>query len=121
MSELKRFVLFTDKMIYEFNKHSGLYHYDNQKDVCVHGSQINLTLVEKTSDDILDLVEVGDLVEFENNIIYFISNSKAINKFYCGELGWLDFNDNEDIEDIVAIYKRKANGDYKRYEIGGKE
>lgn len=66
----------------------------------------------KTSDNILDLVEVGDLVGC-GRLIYTITD---IDKW-----GNLTLNFEDIIESgntaIMAIYKRQTNGDYRRYEV----
>ena len=67
--------------------------------------------VIKTSDNILDLVEVGDLVELKGNDMFYVT---SINSDY-----FMNNNDgvNRGSSHIVAIYKRQQNGDYKKYEV----
>ena len=75
------------------------------------GEEYNRTIydgdVYKTSDNILDLVEVGDLVETKQNGILEI----------IGENFYVRTGVNLYLIDITAIYKRQPNGDYKRYEV----
>lgn len=91
---------------------------------------IYINEVKKTSDNILDLVEVGDLVEIKDSPylhrvyeqIYKGLNNQVLSFIYMtihttGQ--YLLSEVNKDV--IISIYKRQSNGDYKRYEIGGKE
>ena len=84
--------------------------------------------IKKTSDNILDLVEVGDLLGVlpikngmldlngikEEIVMVTILKTSKINTIFSNRG---DIPKNE----ILAIYKRQSNGDYKRYEVGGKE
>lgn len=110
--ELKRYVLFNDKMIYKFNKESGLYHFDNNFNICISGSYVREDLVIKTSDNILDLVEIGDLVEQDfkgDNYIQRIDVESDLAKIKEDiECGYSNY--------YPCIYKRQPNGDYKRYQ-----
>lgn len=81
---------------------------------------IYINEVKKTSDNILDLVEVGDLVEINNmSGIYYvdsiITDEDCLRVFICDQKYgyWFEFNETE----VKAIYKRQTNGDYKRYEV----
>ena len=79
--------------------------------------------ITKTNDNILDLVEFGDLVEDKrqsiigNNapIVYTVLEndlkSTAMTVTNSHRLG------NIIKENIKSIYKRQPNGDYKRYEV----
>lgn len=79
-------------------------------------------LKRKTSDDILDLVEVNDLLELDNGweILRVLKINKE-NQPVCL------IRTSSNIEEytfkgyrkkhIKAIYKRQPNGDYKRYEV----
>lgn len=78
--------------------------------------------IKKTSDNILDLVDVGDLVEKDNdweilkvmrinkdgNMVCIVHTSSSIEEYEIKEYRK---------KFIVAIYKRQTNGDYKRYEV----
>jgi hypothetical protein len=69
--------------------------------------------VLKSSDNILDLVEVGDLVEY--HVFKEEYRTFKVDKVQEGVM--LSYNDYCRFEDITVIYKRQANGDYKRYEM----
>lgn len=91
-----------------------------------NNESIYINEVKKTSDNIFDLVDVGDLVEKDNdweilkvmrfnmdkNMVCLIHTSSNIEEYEINEYRK---------KFITAIYKRQTNGDYKRYEIGGKE
>ena len=116
--ELKRYVLLENNEIFDLfiqsilgeGKREGSGYMGYQLKI---GSQFVTTQfgnVLKTSDNILDLVEVGDLV-------------KGTQYIWVGEV--MDINDTE-IEtfmhlhwksEITDIYKKQPNGDYKRYEV----
>ena len=77
------------------------------------GEEYNRTIydgdVYKTSDNILDLVEVGDLVsrnEYNKMIITEILDEES-----------LLHDVQRSCYSIFAIYKRQPNGDYKKYEV----
>ena len=113
--ELKRYVLFTDKMIYQYNKRSGLYHNMNEDKACVYGLNIRQELVEKTSDNILDLVEVGDLVKLHReHTLYVVKESKKVN-IIVEDM----YSENQTVRKIYiqVLWKLQYNGDYKRYEV----
>ncbi len=116
MMEIKRYILFKDGMIYEYIKQSDLYHYMKDHTVNVHGSKIRQELIAKTSDNILDLVEVGDLINrktaFNTVSVDLVTKivEDGFNVFYQGNYVVL-------YEWILAIYKLQSNGDYKKYEV----
>jgi len=124
--ELKRYVLLENKEIIKTNEKQYICTIDN----CLYtkvddwiDSKVSGYTATKTSDNILDLVEVGDLVEDKDG---------AVLQFYEW---WYHDDDKEDCpswirlgnpkrnvhttrwytNEIVAIYKRQPNGDYKRY------
>ena len=69
-----------------------------------------LKSVIKTSDNILDLVEPCKLWDLNGDLYeYAIDDFVFIEKVYDDT----DFSTKE----VKAIYKRQANGDYKRYEV----
>lgn len=112
---MSKYILFTDGMIYEFNKESGLYHHvvNNHEEYinkCVHPNQINTVLIKKTSDSILDLIEIGDAVEIKNWGKMFVKT------LYYDDFGALYVNDLYVYYDSF-VYKQQLNGDYKRYEV----
>jgi len=79
-----------------------------------------------TSDDILDLVEVNDLLELDNDweILKVLRINKD-NQPVClvrtssniEEYAFKDYRKKH----ITTIYKRQLNGDYKRYEVKGEQ
>ena len=114
--ELKRYVMLENKEIKD-TKNTEYYIWENNK-LC-SGSGGVLGEAIKTSDNILDLVEVGDLVEIhEMSGIYYVDSiiiDEGLRVFTCDQKHgyWFDFNETE----VKAIYKRQLNGDYKRYEV----
>ena len=69
-----------------------------------------LKSVKKTSDNILDLVEPCKLWDLNGDLYeYTIDDFVFIEKVYDDT----DFSTKE----VLAIYKRQTNGDYKRYEV----
>ncbi len=64
----------------------------------------------KTSDNILDLVEVGDLVDSGDGIVEFLGTFKD-------DLWIVSMNEIVKKRTVKAIYKRQTNGDYKRYGV----
>lgn len=82
--------------------------------------------VKKTSDNIFDLVDVGDLIEIKDSPylhrvyeqIYKGLNNQVLSFIYMtihttGQ--YLLSEVNKDV--IISIYKRQTNGDYKKYEV----
>ena len=67
----------------------------------------------KTSDNILDLVEVGDLVMSDDYVgaLKVLSNTKHYFRTYHAIVAR---------KNVKAIYKRQSNGDYKRYDVSEK-
>ena len=116
---LKRYVLTTDGYIYkkeQVKEHKGT---DTTHIVSFGIVSYHLINIKKTSDNILDLVEVGDLVEInEMSGIYYVDSiiiDEGLRVFTCDQKYgyWFDFNETE----VEAIYKRQTNGDYKRYGV----
>lgn len=124
--ELKRYVLLKNGKIKKgselffggYYEHEIILHYKNTRYFA--GNFV------KTSDNILDLVEVGDLVEIESSVylhrvyeqIYKGLNNQVLPYIYMNvhiesQYPLKDVNR----EVIKAIYKRQPNGDYKRYEV----
>lgn len=111
--ELKRYVMDGKKYIIDLkdNRYSirfnGEIHFNKGNKIVKIGN------VAKTSDNILDLVEVGDLVGYR----FLGEDYEHIDKMH----------DEQNIADgikhnglgfvITAIYKRQSNGDYKKYEV----
>lgn len=66
----------------------------------------------KTSDNILDLVEVGDLIRtlYDGTLLEVGAIENGI--FYQKKYSLKTYFD-----DVKEVYKRQPNGDYKRYEV----
>ena len=99
---LKKYMLTTDGYIYkkEQVKEQVKQHKDTDTTHIVSFGIVSYHLIniKKTSDNILDLVEDGDLV-------------RTTQKLFEVQFSILDYGK------AVAIYKRQTNGDYKRYEV----
>lgn len=85
---------------------------------------VDVANVKNTSNNILDLVEVGDLVGYEitPNTMLEIAGVKEevamVSIVKTSRLNCFGTNNGDVKHDtILAIYKRQANGDYKRYEV----
>ncbi|AUD65406.1 hypothetical protein BK011_06770 [Tenericutes bacterium MZ-XQ] len=78
---------------------------------------IDMNRVKKTSDNILDLLEVGDLA----GTLFTIGKETELRVQQVMNLNKPDrihFHGGEVFKrDIVCIYKLKKNGDYTRYEV----
>ncbi len=108
--ELKKYVLFNTGLIYKYNAHSDLYHHVSDETVNVHASKIRYELIKKSSDNILDLIEVGDLVNTHWGIVEL--KEKYNDSKWIVSMNELIYNN-----EITTIYKHQPNGDYKRYEV----
>jgi len=107
--ELKRYVLVRNTEVY------GKSIVDTVIDTHLHVYEND---VIKTSDNILDLVEVGDLVELDgkskrNDVHMIVSVIDGDMITYDD----LFIYKNKNYDDVTAIYKKQPNGDYKRYEV----
>jgi hypothetical protein len=103
--ELKRYVLLNKNVIYDTKD------FDDVKKFSMVKNSSHLDYqVKATSDNVLDLVEVGDLVE-SRNMILRVSQIRG-KQFESEHFGISDFQ-------VISIYKRKPNGDYKKYEVKG--
>jgi len=96
-NKLKRFVLTSHNTIYEVV----------DKKVLPIGLRDNYI---KTSDNILDLVEIGDLVVGQSYI--YVSEVTEINNKEIGVFNYLFWK-----SEITAFWKKQSNGDYKKYEV----
>lgn len=67
----------------------------------------------KTSDNILDFLDAGDLVGYR----FLGEVYELIDKMFDWEDIDKEINHISNNYIIVAIYKRQTNGDYKRYEV----
>lgn len=106
--ELKRFVLLNNNKIHDLKNEKDVKAYETVKNSSHADFQ-----VKKTSDNILDLLDVEDLVGYRfwgedyEHIEKMTSEKRRIEKIAYNEC-WYQ---------ILAIYKRQSNGDYKRYEV----
>ena len=132
--ELKRYVML-NKEIYEVERVLE----NDVKHVYFKavGEEYNRTIydgdVYKTSDNILDLVEMADLVEVDylNGLLNRNGSEVRIHKIELVQLVVKDVSGKTKIiidmtedsnktvkpECVIAIYKRQPNGDYKKYEV----
>ena len=118
--ELKRYVMDSTNTIYDLKKQSILG--DGNKDGAGYlgyelkvGRNMRTTQygeIVKTSDNILDLVEVGDLVGY----IFWGEEYEHIEKKIDTQHIEYELKYNDIRYKITSIYKRQPNGDYKRYE-----
>lgn len=127
MSELKRYVLLDDNNILDVS--TEIYYikgenelYRDRPNACV--VTVKIGYIKKTSDDILDLVGVNDLLELDNDweilkVLTFNKNNQLVCRVRTSsnteEYTVKDYRK----EYIKAIYKQQLNGDYKRYEVKG--
>lgn len=124
--ELKRYVLFRDEIL-EVIKPSILETHDIISFYAYGLDDIRVCIEKKntfkTSDNILDLVEVGDLIEctyhhessdngeWIEKPLYYI---KGISDIY---FHLPVFSLEKTHKYITALFKLQPNGDYKRYEV----
>jgi hypothetical protein len=81
----------------------------------VKGSSHDDFKVKKSSNNILDLVEVGDLVAHR----FWGETESIIKEMRCEtDINWHVKQDVVVSGEITSIYKRQPNGDYKRYIVG---
>ena len=117
--KLKRYVLLENNEIYDLEKQLILG--DGREEVGGYlgyelkiGSNFTTTRygdILKTSDNILDLVEAGDLVKGDTACI-FVSEVTGIYDEEIQTLYHLYWK-----KEIDTIYKKQPNGDYKKYEV----
>lgn len=118
--EIKKYALLDDKTIQECNEDKM--HITSDNYLAMNSGMI-IDKVLKTSDNILDLVEVGDLVGcyYEKKSsdgktwvempIYYV-NGISKTHYHLPV-----FSIEKDDKHIKAIYKKQTNGDYKKYEV----
>lgn len=113
--ELKKYVLVNKRIIdtqsIEF-KDSDYYIYNDKLMLFrLNGNDVDMTdKIDKTSNNILDLVEVGDLiVDIVSPKYVLLVNSNSFD--VVGSYNAIEK------KHIKVIYKRQPNGDYKRYEV----
>lgn len=135
--ELKRFILTSKGKIFDLKTQSIIGHGEKlpsnyrgyELKIGLDAETTSEGVIKKTSDNILDLVEVGDLIGIE-----VTPNAQITTSGYDGlEIRQLHlpitFHEKHALynggavlkSEIKAIYKRQTNGDYKRYSVGGKE
>lgn len=123
--ELKRYVMDSTNTIYDLEKQSILG--DGNKDGSGYsgyelkvGRNMRTTrhgTIIKTSDNILELVEVGDWMELKNDTrMVHIHNQRLLDDF-LSKVQEPEEDEFKIKDNIVAIYKRQRNGDYKYYEV----
>jgi hypothetical protein len=113
--EIKKYVLLDDKRIVEIcGKTKFGYEYVESK--TESGIVITRTLLEdkivKTSDNILDLVEVGDMLLRSDDFLYHIIVTDITEDTFYGEYEHI-WRGNR----ISHLWKHQLNGDYKKYEV----
>jgi len=120
--ELKRYVLTELHGIIDTTKvyddETNDYKIDNEELLVRHHSTTTVFTsfgkVKKTSDNILDLVEVGDLVSHR----FWGETESIIKEIRCEtDINWHVKQEVVLSGEITAIYKRQQNGDFKRYEV----
>ena len=114
--EIKKYVLLDDKTIQECNEDKMHITSDNY---LAMNSGMVIGKVLKMSDDILDLVEVGDLVETVDNRIIKVEEIEIHEEgSYPNEkILFTDLDETYYGSEVKTIYKNQPNGDYKRYEV----
>ena len=112
--ELKRYVLLKTKSIVDTQNDTNFIYELKLISVAYlkKVSEVIDDLVEKSSDNILDLVEVGDLVEWKYGIA-------KVSLFASDNSGLICTSPHDWVEpqEVMAICKKQPNGDYKRYEV----
>ena len=106
--ELKRYVLLNNNRIYDLQNEKDIKRYDTVK----NSSHVDFQ-VKKTSDNILDLVEGDDLLDLDGEIVHVFGTDEETGGYVLMNTDMIIKNSSN----ITAIYKRQANGDYKRYEV----
>ena len=101
-----RYILLNNNKIYDLHDTKDVKAYDTVK-----GSSHDDFKVKKSSNNILDLVEVGDLVKGDTRCI-FASEVTAIHDDEIEALFHTFYKVN-----IDTIWKRQPNGDFKKYEV----
>ena len=121
--EIKKYVLFNKECNNMISKISNLrlnkdnFEYTDEFNGIRFSS--NYEWVVKTSDNLLDLVEVSDLVKLHReNTLYIVKKSKPIN-IVVEDMYGEDINVRR--EHITLFYKLQRNGDYRKYIIEVKE
>ena len=117
--ELKKYALTNDNTIITDIRHCSYddkkyeYAQSRSKEGVVFMRDLMVSQVKKTSDNIIDLVEVGDLVGY----IFWGEEYEHIEKKIDTQHIEYELKYNDIRYKITSIYKRQPNGDYKRYEV----
>lgn len=120
--EIKKYVLLDNNNILEISSPNNL----NNDDLEYFAKHIR-----KTSDNILDLVEVGDLVEilytgndkyYKLEVVDYDESSLETTHMTITTKSFKGFTYSKDNSNVKlpfckAIYKNQSNGDYKKYEV----
>lgn len=110
---MKRYVMLEDKEIVDTTKEewldiyeSGWYEKLDEEYLEWHGydSSIAKILIAKQSDNLLDLLEVGDCVEFKNGGIVYIPNRHQLTKA-------------KNISHLITAIWKQNHDTMRRYEV----
>lgn len=117
--ELRKFVLLKNNMIYDL-----VVERDIEKFNMVRNGNQNVYGVKNTSDNIFDLVEVGDLIGYKitpNSMLEIAGVKEEIAMVTILKTSRPNCfgTNNGDVRhaETLSIYKRQPNGDYKKYEV----
>lgn len=106
--EIKRYVLLNNNRIYDLQNEKDIKAYETVK----NSSHVDFQ-VKNTSDNILDLIEGNDLLDLDGEIVHVFGIDEETGGYVLMNTDMIIKNS----FNIVAIYKRQTNGDYKRYEV----
>lgn len=112
--ELKKYILNTDNQIFTSDKvHDSGGEYKGRMVLHSTPEKYFMGYLKETSDNILDLVELGDLVETPKDIqrVEIIEEDRYV--LQHTRTHWIVISK----INVIAIYKKQPNGDYKRYEV----
>lgn len=112
--ELKKYILLKNNTIVKFykNERFGFSYIEDEINGVILTRSLLISNVKKTSDNILDLVEPGDMLLRNDDCYYYIVVTDIDTDTFYG--------DNAEIwrgNRITYIWKCQENGDYKRYEV----
>ena len=116
--ELKRYVLDNQSKIIDTKKETLKGFTDERFSDCVENDGGVLYVVVKTSDNILDLVEKDDMLENQYHDMGVYVNFQYHRDDEKGKPSWVSLKGSRwYVSEVIAIYKKQPNGDYKRYEV----
>lgn len=109
---IKRYVVLKDGTLYDLKD----YFFKVERGKCYvfttyGGFTFEVDEVKKTSDDILDLVEVEDLVSDGGNYPH-VMEVISVCKHYFRSQG-----SSATRSKVIAVWKKQLNGDYKMYKV----